>query len=565
MALSTAVLRLLHLRRTAQGRRHRRTASAASSPPAPLPDCWDLERVVLLAGFAFESYNTPVGGTPQKDASGGSTAFLSSFVREAYDGLLEVELLDASGLPPSDALGKSDPYVVLSCGDSAHTSAVRRFTLDPVWNGVSLRSWRTLWLADACHSQLAAETCRLLVRDASSSQLRARVVDEQLLGEHFTLGVAAVALAELADGQSRTLSLPVQGGGAGPGGGTLRLRLRFLAFAPPEAQAEEEARPWWQLGTLLSGLPRSLERRELERQLWAVDPGGEWALLARSPDARARPPTAGFEKLAFVNHERTDTQCALWRCRGSRTLVLAFRGTEQAKLTDLLTDARLMPRAFDPERGGGGGGDGPAAHDGFLEAWDAVRGRVLGLLDDARGAGPRAAALGRGGGGAWRLCVTGHSLGGALATLCALEVAASGRAGLSVSLVNFGSPRVGNTAFCELYNRLVPDSVRVVNGADAVPLGASPRLRRQLRARLTRRQCPRCWATDTCSTGFASPARARRRARRRRGRSGRRARAPRRRRAGAWRRWQSRRWRGRRRRGRWRRGRRRRRRLRWRR
>jgi hypothetical protein len=36
-------------------------------------------------------------------------------------------------------------------------------------------------------------------------------------------------------------------------------------------------------------------------------------------------------------------------------------------------------------------------------------------------------------------------------------------------MVNFGSPRVGNAAFVEAYNKLVPDSVRVVNGSDAVP------------------------------------------------------------------------------------------------
>ena len=39
----------------------------------------------------------------------------------------------------------------------------------------------------------------------------------------------------------------------------------------------------------------------------------------------------------------------------------------------------------------------------------------------------------------------------------------------AVTMYNYGSPRVGNRAFVDEYNRLVPDSVRVVNGADAVP------------------------------------------------------------------------------------------------
>jgi hypothetical protein len=36
-------------------------------------------------------------------------------------------------------------------------------------------------------------------------------------------------------------------------------------------------------------------------------------------------------------------------------------------------------------------------------------------------------------------------------------------------MYNFGSPRVGDGTFCDAYNALVPDSVRVVNRADLVP------------------------------------------------------------------------------------------------
>jgi hypothetical protein len=36
-------------------------------------------------------------------------------------------------------------------------------------------------------------------------------------------------------------------------------------------------------------------------------------------------------------------------------------------------------------------------------------------------------------------------------------------------MYNFGSPRVGDGTFCDAYNALVPDSVRVVNRGDLVP------------------------------------------------------------------------------------------------
>ncbi len=70
-------------------------------------------------------------------------------------------------------------------------------------------------------------------------------------------------------------------------------------------------------------------------------------------------------------------------------------------------------------------------------------------------------------------CLTaGHSLGGALANLCAFDIAAaikeagaSGERGepIAVSCYTFGAPRAGNTAFRSEYNALVPESWAVIN------------------------------------------------------------------------------------------------------
>ena len=43
------------------------------------------------------------------------------------------------------------------------------------------------------------------------------------------------------------------------------------------------------------------------------------------------------------------------------------------------------------------------------------------------------------------IIVTGHSLGGAIATLAGLDL--KRKYGYKVTLINFGSPRVGNEAF----------------------------------------------------------------------------------------------------------------------
>ncbi|CAK9166987.1 unnamed protein product [Ilex paraguariensis] len=72
----------------------------------------------------------------------------------------------------------------------------------------------------------------------------------------------------------------------------------------------------------------------------------------------------------------------------------------------------------------------------------------------------------------WHVYVTGHSLGGALATLLALELSSSQLAkcgAINVTMYNFGSPRVGNRRFADVYNEKVKDSWRVVNHRDIIP------------------------------------------------------------------------------------------------
>lgn len=50
---------------------------------------------------------------------------------------------------------------------------------------------------------------------------------------------------------------------------------------------------------------------------------------------------------------------------------------------------------------------------GFLRAYDSVRTRVLGVVDEVLTDSEDS----------WKIYVTGHSLGGALATLCSFELA----------------------------------------------------------------------------------------------------------------------------------------------
>ena len=60
---------------------------------------------------------------------------------------------------------------------------------------------------------------------------------------------------------------------------------------------------------------------------------------------------------------------------------------------------------------------------------------------------------------------TGHSLGGALATLAAVDIrkAIPECAHLNISCYTFGAPRTGNHAFAYDYNELVPDTWGIIN------------------------------------------------------------------------------------------------------
>jgi lipase (class 3) len=66
------------------------------------------------------------------------------------------------------------------------------------------------------------------------------------------------------------------------------------------------------------------------------------------------------------------------------------------------------------------------------------------------------------------LTICGHSLGGALATLQALDVAANSKF-KNPTVYTYASPRTGDAQFASTYNRLVPNTFRIANRADLVP------------------------------------------------------------------------------------------------
>lgn len=153
-------------------------------------------------------------------------------------------------------------------------------------------------------------------------------------------------------------------------------------------------------------------------------------------------------KAKFEN-KGTDTQGIFGDAFDDR-LVIAFRGSEETGIADWITDLKFIPAVYpyaDPPD------KRVHVHLGFLGAYQSVRDAIL---DAAKSTTHR------------QIICTGHSLGGALATLSALDIARN-VPGKSVSCYTYGSPKVGNDLFAKIYNKYVPRTYRFVNGADLVP------------------------------------------------------------------------------------------------
>ena len=140
-------------------------------------------------------------------------------------------------------------------------------------------------------------------------------------------------------------------------------------------------------------------------------------------------------------------------------------------------------------------------HQGFLTAYNSVRGEVLRLLETAL-----AEETGSGQGQQqqqqqpWTLYITGHSLGGALSTLCAFDCARRTWRGVArpeIVNYNYGSPRVGNSAFAEEVRCLLSCYQPTCRNA-AAPAMLLPR--GPARSLSPPRPCKPCSLTGWCPT-----------------------------------------------------------------
>eukprot|EP00244_Chara_vulgaris_P010677 TRINITY_DN4995_c0_g1_i1.p1 TRINITY_DN4995_c0_g1~~TRINITY_DN4995_c0_g1_i1.p1 ORF type:complete len:346 (+),score=35.74 TRINITY_DN4995_c0_g1_i1:176-1213(+) len=137
-----------------------------------------------------------------------------------------------------------------------------------------------------------------------------------------------------------------------------------------------------------------------------------------------------------------------------QSVVIAFRGTRETSLANWIADLQFRQLDFQYP-----GVHHALVHTGFFSAYHntTLRERIPVAFKSMMEAYPGLPTL-----------ITGHSMGGAIATLCALDLKINfGFTGIRV--VTFGQPRVGNQAFAEYYHRHFPQSMRLTHDHDAVP------------------------------------------------------------------------------------------------
>lgn len=135
-------------------------------------------------------------------------------------------------------------------------------------------------------------------------------------------------------------------------------------------------------------------------------------------------------------------------------LVIAFRGTDS--ILDVLADVDYAQEALSLSPGLPGAG---STHLGFSEVYFSFREALL-------QAAQQQASL--------PTFVTGHSLGGAIATLAALDLAVNATNLPRPTMYSFAAPRLGDPQFAGLFDARfgavdITSSWRIVNKRDLVP------------------------------------------------------------------------------------------------
>jgi triacylglycerol lipase len=190
-----------------------------------------------------------------------------------------------------------------------------------------------------------------------------------------------------------------------------------------------------------------------------------------------------FDQIQFSNfpdatpelfeHRRTDTQCTILSDDRDDSIYIVFHGRnsqinrdnnfnfeqgvvefERTIIHDQIIQNQQLIYSYEQESS-----SRVRMHQGFSECYLSIRPQIHNYLQRHNVSS---------------VTVTGHGLGGALTTLCAIDIQYNFYKRVTIEVYTFGAPRVGNDSFRKSFNYRVPNSYRFVYGMDIVP--ALPRV-----------------------------------------------------------------------------------------
>lgn len=157
----------------------------------------------------------------------------------------------------------------------------------------------------------------------------------------------------------------------------------------------------------------------------------------------------GLEQIQYIENTKQLLAGFVAWDSSSKAILVSFRGTVQS-ITDWvhnLAYTKTFPFDQHPEVG---------LHHGFWNSWQYLKDPAMAAI-----ASIQQSHAGN------NVVLTGHSLGAAIASDAALDLRLNH--GFQTSVVNFGSPRAGDSGFYNLMKQEVPNFWRVTHAKDLVP------------------------------------------------------------------------------------------------
>ncbi|KAL1521100.1 hypothetical protein AB1Y20_022654 [Prymnesium parvum] len=156
-----------------------------------------------------------------------------------------------------------------------------------------------------------------------------------------------------------------------------------------------------------------------------------------------------FTAKTFTN---ASTQMNAFVGFGSGEIVVSFRGT--SNLENWIDNLQFSKRSVFPKC------EGCEVHSGFFKTWLSMSSGVTSEVQRLHQLHPEAS-----------IYITGHSLGAAVAGVCALDLSTSSSS-LAQSIAGvytYGQPRLGNAAFAAFFEQRIRMSWRMTHWRDPVP------------------------------------------------------------------------------------------------